>query len=80
MYVLNINDIMFFINSPHDGFSINNLIKFATWPTHLASGNKFLWTRSSNNTNKNFYFNQLPCIWNALPVIDHQEAPSIKAD
>ena len=31
IYVLNINDIMFFINSlncPHDGLFINNFIKF----------------------------------------------------
>jgi len=41
MHILNVNDIMFFIKvfkaSPHDGFSINNFIKFATGSTCLAS-------------------------------------------
>ena len=37
------SDVMFFIKSlhnHHDGFNINNYIKFATDNTHLASSNK----------------------------------------
>jgi len=71
--------IMFFIKSlqnPHSGFSINNYVKFATGSTRLALGNKLIQTRSTDNSSKNFYFNRLPRIWNALPIINYQESPS----
>ena len=48
--------------------------------TRLASGNKLLQTRSPDNSTSNFYFNRLPRIWNALPVINYQDNPlKIKA-
>jgi len=71
--------IMLFIKSlqsPHDGFSINNFIRFATGFIQLTSGNKLLQTRSHDNSSRNFYFNCLPHIWNTLPVINYQESPS----
>ena len=48
--------------------------------TRLASGNKLLQTRSPDNSTSNFYFNRLPRIWNALPIINYQDNPlKIKA-
>ena len=40
MYILDVNDVMFFLknlHNPHNGFDINNFIKFATGHTRLAS-------------------------------------------
>ena len=77
-YILDLNDVMFFIKSlrnHHDGFIINNYIKFVTGNTRSASSNKLHQTRSTNNINNNFYFNRLPRIWNALPTIDLSEHP-----
>ena len=71
-YILDLNDVMFFIKSlrnHHDGFIINNYIKFVTGNTRSASSNKLHQTRSTNNINNNFYFNRLPRIWNALPIL-----------
>ena len=83
MYILDVNDVMFFLKNlhhPHNGFDINNFIKFVTGHTRLASGNKLLQTRSPENSTSNFYFNRLPRIWNALPVINYQDNPlKIKA-
>ena len=83
MYILDVNDVMFFLknlHNPHNGFDINNFIKFATGHTRLASGNKLLQTRSPDNSTSNFYFNRLPRIWNALPIINYQDNPlKIKA-
>ena len=78
-YILDLNDVMFFIKSlrnHHDGFIINNYIKFVTGNTRSASSNKLHQARSTNNTNNNFYFNRLPRIWNALPIIDLNEHPT----
>ena len=72
-YILDLNDVMFFIKSlhnHHDGFNINDYIKFATSNTRSASSNKLHQTRSTNNTSKHFYFNHLPRIWNTLLIID----------
>ena len=77
-YILDLNDVMFFIKSlhnHHDGFNINDHIKFATGNTRLASSNKLHQTRSTNNTSKHFYFNRLPRIWNTLPIIDLNDHP-----
>ena len=78
-YILDLNDVMFFIKSlrnHHDGFIINNYIKFVTGNTRSASSNKLHQARSTNNTHNNFYFNRLPRIWNALPTIDLNEHPT----
>ena len=71
-YILDLNDVMFFIKNYLNGFNINNYIKFATGNTCSALSNKLQQTRSSNITSKNFYYNRLRRIWNTLilPVID----------
>ena len=77
-YVLDINEIIFFIKSlksPYDGFPINNFIASATGSAHLASGRSNLkQIRSPDNVNRNFYFNCLPR--NGLPTINSQVALS----
>ena len=78
-YILDLNNIMFFIKSLkncHDGFNITNYIKFVTGNTRSALCNKLQQTKSTNNTLQNFYFNRLPRIWNTLPIIDINEHPT----
>ena len=63
----------------HDGFNINNFIKFITRNTCSALSNKLQQTRSIIIINKKFYFNCLPTIpkiWNILPVIDLNDHPT----
>ena len=72
-YILELNDIMFFIRNlkhPHEGFNINNYISFASGDTRTSANHKLQHNRSSTNTMNNFYFNRLPRLWNALPVIN----------
>ena len=78
-YILDLNDVMFFIKNLlncHDGFNINNYIKFVTGNTRSALSNKLQQTRSTNITSKNFYFSRLPRIWNTLPIIDLNGHPT----
>ena len=73
MYTLDLNDIMFFIknlNNRHDGFDIKSYISFVTGNTRLATSNKLQHNRSTDMMANNFYFNRLPRLWNALPIID----------
>ena len=75
MYTLDLNDIiMFFIKNlktRHDGFNIKSYISFVTGNTHLATRNKFVQhNRFTDMMANNFYFNRLPRLWNALPIID----------
>ena len=75
MYVLDINDIMFFITSlkfPTSSFNINDYVHFTTGSTRQASSNKLQHIRKSDNHSRNFYFYRLPRIWNALPIINHK--------
>ena len=77
-YKLDLNDVMFFVKSllnHHDGFNINNFIKFVPGNTCSALSNKLQQTRSTN-INKNFYLNCLPRIWNTLPIIDLNDHPT----
>ena len=77
-YILHLNDVMFFIKNLncHDGFNVNNHIKFVTGNTHSALSNKLQQTRSTNIISKNFYFIRLPRIWNTLPIIDLNDHPT----
>ena len=73
MYTLDLNDIMFFIKNlknRHDGFDIKSYISFVTGNTRLATSNKLQHNRSTDMMANNFYFNRLPRLWNALPIID----------
>ena len=80
MYTLDLNDIMFFIKSlktNHNGFDIKNFISFVTGNTRLAVSHKLQHNRSSDSLTNNFYFNRLPRLWNALPVINTNLQPNI---
>ena len=71
-YILELNDIIFFIRNlkyRHEGFNINNNISFVSGDTRASANHKLQHNRSSTNTINNFYFNRLPRLWNALPVI-----------
>ena len=73
MYTLDLNDIMFFIKNlktRHDGFDIKSYISFVTGNTRLATSNKLQHNRSTDMMANNFYFNRLPRLRNALPIID----------
>ena len=73
MYILDLNDIIFFVRSlktPRKGFNIKNFISFTLGDTRSANSHKLQHTRSTNNSSNNFYFNRLPRIWNALLVIN----------
>ncbi len=73
MYILDLNDVIFFVRSlksPHEGFNIENFISFTSGDTRSVNSHKLRHTRSNNNSSNNFYFNRLPRIWNALPVIN----------
>ena len=70
---------MFFIKNLlncHDGFNINNCIKFAIGNTCSALSNKLQQTRSTNIISNNFYSNCLSRIWNTLPIIDFNDYPT----
>ena len=52
-YILELNDIMFFIcnlKHPHEGFNINNYISFASGDTRASANHKLQHNRSSTNT------------------------------
>ena len=82
MYILDISDIMFAIKSlksPTNAFFITDHITFASGYTRLGSSNKLQHSRNFNVTSSNFFFNRLPRIWNALPIIDlNLNPPTIK--
>ena len=78
MYTLDLNNIMFFIKNlktRHDGFDIKSYILFVTGNSHLATSNKLQPNRSTDMMANNFYFNRLPRLWNALPIIDINPHP-----
>ena len=64
MYILDLTDINY-QKSPHEGFDIKT---FISGETRLAVNYNTSVLLVASITN-NFYFNRLPCIWNALPVI-----------
>ena len=73
MYFLELNDIMFLVNSlksPSPGFNILNFVSFASTSTRSSTFLKLRHTKSSTNSISNFYFNRIPRLWNALPPIN----------
>jgi len=73
MYFLDISDIMFPIKclkTSNSAFNIKNYINSISGGTRLAISNKLQHNRNSNISSANFYFNRLPWIWNALPIIN----------
>jgi len=72
MYQLDLYDILFFIKSlnPTASFNIRNYADFCQLSTRSSAGNKLQHVFSSTKKQSNFYFNQLPRIYNSLPVLD----------
>ena len=73
MYILEINDIMFFIQSiknPSTSFNIRNFISFTTSNTRSSTYHKLQHSISSTNYQRHFYLNRIPRLWNSLPPID----------
>ena len=63
-------DLMFLVKSlksPLPCFCITDYISFSHSTTRSSTANKLQHIHSRNNFVKNFYFNRLPRIWNALP-------------
>ena len=80
MYQYEIADILFLIKSlkcPTNSFNINNHITFFTGSSRLAIAHKIRHTFSSNNSNRHSYFNRIPRLWNALPVINLNQSMNI---
>jgi len=70
MYIFEIQDILFAVkslNSPTRNFDITKYITFSHGHTRSSVHNNHLHT---SNLNRNSYFHRLPCLWNALPVVD----------
>ena len=56
---------------PNDSFNIINFINFTSGNTPLGTSNKLQHNRNPTSVlTSNFYFNQLPQIWNTLPIIN----------
>ena len=73
MYTYEIADILFLIKSirnPTNSFNINNYITFYTGSSRLAKAHKLQHSYGANNISRYLYFNRIPRLWNALPVIN----------
>ena len=73
MYIFELNDIIFLIStlkrsSTH--FQITNYISFNTGVTRSSSLNKLIHKCTRLNSDRHFYFNRIPRLWNALPPIN----------
>jgi len=70
MYQLDLYDILLFIKSfqnPTASFNIRNYVGFCQLSTKSSTNNKLQHVFSSTNKQSNFYFNELPRIYNSLP-------------
>ena len=72
MYIFEISDIIFFVNSlkhPTPSFNINLYISFShsTTRSNLV---KLHHNISFTNKERHFYFNRICRLWNSLPIID----------
>ena len=73
MMALELYDITFFIKSfkqPTHSFNILNFVSFNQNSTRSGTHCKLIQPITRTNRAKQFYFNRLPRIWNALPPID----------
>ena len=76
MYIYDLNDIMFFINSvkfPSDKF---NILDFTSGTTRLA-GLKLKHKSAPTNNVMNSYFYRIPRLWNSISVINLSHSPTI---
>ena len=78
MMTLELQDILFFVRSlkqsalNSSSFNISQYTSFSSNATRSGSHNKLIQPLVKTNRFKNFYFNRLPHLWNALPPIDLQ--------
>ena len=83
MYIFDLYDILFFVKSiqnPSGSFNIMNYVNFCQHSTRSSTTNKLKHVLSSTNKQSNFYFNRLPRLYNALPVLDlNQPFTTIKS-
>ena len=77
MYLLDLYDILFFVKltkNPSESFNIRETVyvNFCQLSTRSSANSKLKHVFSSTNNCKqrNFYFNRLPRIYNALPALD----------
>jgi len=76
VYKFDLSNFLFFIKSyktPQAACDIINNVSFATGNIQLSIHHR---VRSSDNTSKNFYFNELPRLWNYLSVVNTETQPS----
>ena len=72
MYIYDLYDIMFFINSvksPSDKFNILDYVEF-TFGTTRSAGLKLKHKSAPTNSVMNSYFYRIPRLWNSIPVIN----------
>lgn len=73
MMTLEIYDVLFFIKSyqaPQPCFNISNWVHFNRSKTRSSSNSKLYQPVAASSLSRHHYFNRLPRLWNALPVID----------
>ena len=73
MYILELNDIMFFVKSlkaPSDYFNIYQYVHFANNSTRSASFSKLFHIRPTSSIHHHFYFSRIVRLWNHMPIID----------
>ena len=58
------------LKTPTNSFKITNYVSFSTGTTRSSINGKLVHKRSRLNTNRHFYFNRLPRLWNTLPYIN----------
>ena len=78
MMTLELQDILFFVRTLKQSalscssFNISQHVSFSCNATKSGSHSKLVQPFVKTNKFKNFYFNRLPHMWNALPPIDLQ--------
>ena len=73
MMEFEIADVMFLIRTikfPSDHFNINNFVEFSYNKTRSATYCKLRHSICRYTSDRNFYFNRIPRLWNSLPSID----------
>ena len=73
--LLELNGICFFVKSlkhisSNNSFDVSKYISFSHNQTRSGSYKKLVQPFIKHNTDKQFYFNRLPHLWNSLSLID----------
>ena len=74
MYTFELNEIVFTLKSlkyPSPSFNITDYITFADGNTRSSSSGKMIHVRNNNNAGRHFFFNRIPRLWNALPLLTY---------